>query len=116
MSTHVHQPLNVRLAQPSLDTDRYHAPRRPRRVALGLVTVAVAVASFAGLAGSVGADGPVPTEVYVVRSGDTLWEIAAPVTAPGDDVRATIAEIVELNDLRGAGLSVGQELRVPIAP
>ncbi len=114
MSTHVHEPPTVRLTRPT--NDGLRAPRLPRRVALGLVTVAVALGSFAGLAGSVGADGPTPTEAYVVRSGDTLWEIAAPITRPGDDVRATIIEIVELNGLEGAGLSVGQELRLPIAP
>lgn len=114
MSTHVHHPPTVRLARPTNDASR--APWIPRRVALGLVTVAVAIASFTGLAGSVGADGPVPTEAYVVRSGDTLWEIAAPITRPGDDVRSTIAEIVDLNGLDGASLSVGQELRLPVVP
>lgn len=114
MSTHVHHPPTVRLARPTNDASR--APWIPRRVALGLVTVAVAIAAFAGFAGSVGADGPVATEAYVVRSGDTLWEIAAPITQPGDDVRVTIAEIIALNELEGAGLLVGQELRLPVAP
>ena len=115
MTTHSNPPLAIRPARPPLGPSR-RAPWLPRRVVLGLVTVAVAIASFAGLAGSVGADGPVPTEAYVVRSGDTLWAVAAPITPPGDDVRATIAEIVELNGLDGAGLSVGQELLLPVAP
>lgn len=114
MTTHTHQPFGLQPAR------RHHSGRRtpwlPHRVALGLVTVAIAIGSFVGLTAGVGADGPVPTEAYVVRSGDSLWAIAAPITAPGDDVRATIAEIVELNHLDGAGLVVGQELRLPLAP
>lgn len=114
MTAHTHQSLGLQPARRPYPIRR--TPWLPRRVVLGLVTVAIAVASFAGLTAGVGADGPVPTEAYVVRSGDTLWAIAAPLTAPGDDVRATIAEIVALNGLDGAGLSVGQELRLPVDP
>ena len=48
--------------------------------------------------------------VYVVKSGDSLWEIAK--AKLGDATRYT--EIVELNGLaNGATLSIGQELKLP---
>ena len=48
--------------------------------------------------------------VYVVKSGDSLWEIAK--SQLGDATR--YAEIVELNGLsKGATLSIGQELKLP---
>jgi nucleoid-associated protein YgaU len=48
----------------------------------------------------------------VVRSGQTLWGIAAKVD-PGADPRVIIPQIVELNSLRGTAISVGQVLWVP---
>ena len=49
-------------------------------------------------------------KVYVVKSGDSLWEIAK--SQLGDATRYT--EIVELNGLgAGATLSIGQELKMP---
>jgi nucleoid-associated protein YgaU len=48
----------------------------------------------------------------VVRSGQTLWGIAAQVD-PNADPRVVIPQIVELNSLRGTSISVGQVLWVP---
>lgn len=57
-------------------------------------------------------DGPVASFV-TVSSGQTLWQIAGAV-APGQDRRATVARIIELNDLRSARIAAGQQLAVPI--
>lgn len=56
---------------------------------------------------------PVPTRTVVVGAGDTLWEIAADVAAPGE-VRSMVHRIEKLNALPGASLRVGQELAVPL--
>jgi nucleoid-associated protein YgaU len=48
----------------------------------------------------------------VVEPGDTLWSIAASV-ADGEDVRAVIDRIQELNGLEGSGLVPGQVLQLP---
>lgn len=56
--------------------------------------------------------GPEP-EVVTVKPGETLWDIAGRVD-PDRDVRDTVAEITELNDISDAGtLRVGAEIAVP---
>ena len=49
----------------------------------------------------------------VVEQGDTVWSIAGEVAGPGQDVRAVVDAIQELNDLEGSALVVGQVLRLP---
>jgi nucleoid-associated protein YgaU len=48
----------------------------------------------------------------VVERGDTLWAIASSVAGDGD-VRDVIAEIVELNALKGGAIEPGQVLQLP---
>jgi LysM repeat protein len=55
----------------------------------------------------------VQTRTVEVGAGDTLWEIASDVSAPGQ-VRETMHQIRELNALTGPGLTVGQEIAVPV--
>ena len=57
-------------------------------------------------------EGPPPTVPYVVRPGDTLWEIAGTLDAERD-IRAVIDDLMELNDLRSPSLWPGQQLRLP---
>lgn len=53
------------------------------------------------------------TSTHVVGAGETLWEIAAEHTAPGGDVRATLYDIRQMNDLSSSVLGLGQALTVP---
>lgn len=77
-----------------------------------LVAVAVAVA-FAGVSVATAEKGePAPTDVIVVGTGATLWDIAA-TRAEDGDVRAMISTIQELNHLEGGMLVAGQRLLVP---
>ena len=48
-----------------------------------------------------------------VGPGDTLWEIAVDA-APSGQVRDMVRQIQELNALSGPGLTVGQEIAVPV--
>ena len=65
------------------------------------------------LASSVMAAGPEPATVdYRVRSGDTLWTIAAEV-ADDSDVRGIIAQIRDINDLDSSLIVPGQVLEIP---
>ena len=48
-----------------------------------------------------------------VQPGETLWALAERETAAGGDVQATVDQIIAVNHLPGAELSVGQKLRVP---
>ena len=93
--------------------------RFPSRI-LVLLTVVV-VASFLLLASAVQAtDTPgeataLPeTTRHKVVVGDTLWDIAAEATDPGEDVRATVYDIKRLNGLDGSLIRPGQVLLVPV--
>ena len=93
--------------------------RRARRlgVVLGLA-VGVALGSWMGSAVAVaGGDGDglrlAGGSSVVVHPGDTLWSIAAGVAGDGDDIRAVIADIRELNDLTDAVVVPGQVLALP---
>jgi LysM repeat protein len=77
-------------------------------LALALAAVAVLIAAPASQAGDpVGAP---PT--VVVRSGDTLWAIAARY-APSRDPFATIDEIRRLNGLSDYTIQAGQRITLP---
>jgi predicted Zn-dependent protease len=48
-----------------------------------------------------------------VRSGDTLWGLAADRTAQGGNVQDTIDRIAGVNHLAGATIVPGQRLNIP---
>ena len=55
----------------------------------------------------------VPVAVQtIVHRGDTLWSVARRI-APDRDAREVVAELRQLNALRGATLLVGQQLLLP---
>ena len=91
--------------------------RRARRlgVVFGL-TVGVALGSWVGSAVAGGDEGGLRLageSSVIVHPGDTLWSIAAAVAGEGDDVRAVIADIRELNELPDAVVVPGQVLVLP---
>jgi LysM repeat protein len=79
-----------------------------------LVAVAVAVAFAGGSVATAEKGQPVPTDVIVVGTGVTLWDIAS-ARAEGGDVREVMSTIQRLNHLEGGLLVAGQQLRVPAA-
>jgi nucleoid-associated protein YgaU len=92
--------------------------RLTRRGRVVVWALAVAIAAGVGLsAQSAGAEAPgaaLPVETHVVAPGETLWQIAGEVAAPGADLRDVVADLVELNGLGDAGLQAGQEILVPL--
>ena len=56
---------------------------------------------------------PVETIDYEVRSGDSLWSIADTVAEGGQDLRAVVATIRNLNDLSTAVIQPGDVLELP---
>lgn len=89
--------------------------RRGRRVVVGL---AAALAVTIGLsAPGAQADGPgaaTAVTAHTVAAGETLWEIAASVVGPGQDVRDVVDVIADLNGIVGGGLQAGQQVLVPV--
>lgn len=53
-------------------------------------------------------------ELICVESGDSLWTIAKNAGKPGDDVRKTIYDICELNQISGDMIHPGDELLIPV--
>ena len=78
-----------------------------------LIPIVALVATFLLLGGRGEASTPSITVEHRVASGDTLWDLAVGITAPGEDVRATIDRIEELNGLTSSALRPGQVLLLP---
>lgn len=63
------------------------------------------------------ANEPVPATQYrlcIVQEGETLWDIASEVTPNSRDVRETIDEIKEKNEIGTGYIYEGQRLQVPV--
>ena len=95
---------------------RVRLTRRGRAVAL-LVFVGLALSvllTLGGFSAVASLDGgtPVPVRVVTVQPGDTLYDIASDIAAPGE-IRETVLKIQELNSLPSASLEEGQKLAVP---
>lgn len=54
-------------------------------------------------------------ERHVVAPGETLWQIAATITEPGEDVRDVVGDLVRLNALPDSSLLAGQTIVVPVS-
>ncbi len=82
-----------------------------------VLLIAAVIVFFLLLPSGVGADNEAhPTGVHLVRSGETLWSIAARHTPEGGDVWATVFTIKSLNQLEGSGIQAGVHLIVPLLP
>lgn len=90
--------------------------RRGRVVVTALaVCLALAAGSVAQHASARTPGEAVPVAVYTVAGGETLWHIASGLTEPGEDVRETVALLMQLNGLASGALDAGQQLLVPAA-
>ncbi|MGZ4428606.1 MAG: LysM peptidoglycan-binding domain-containing protein [Nocardioidaceae bacterium] len=79
---------------------------------LGLLMATLVV--FGARSAATGEPGtPVRTHTVQVGEGDTLWEIASRVAAPGQ-TREMVLKIEELNALSSAALREGQRIAVPV--
>lgn len=90
-------------------------------VAARFYRIVIALVVFLGVAGGApqvyqalasGTSQAKVTEVIVER-GDTLWDIAGRYAKPGEDIRAKVFKIQELNGFTGKYLQPGQTLRIP---
>ena len=51
---------------------------------------------------------------YTVQKQDTLWTIASDITLEDANIRNTIIDIKEINELEDATIYVGQTIKLPI--
>ncbi|HJV05657.1 MAG TPA: LysM peptidoglycan-binding domain-containing protein [Actinomycetota bacterium] len=90
---------------------------RVRRGRAAVLVGLVAVALLGGRAVG-GVPGPssesAPVERYLVRPGDTLWEIARVRLGPEADPRPFVDRIRELSGLETSVLRAGEVLLVPL--
>lgn len=92
----------------------------PTRVVVLLTSISLAlVLLLAGAKAALAADTPVTPTVtatveHTVVVGDTLWDIAAVYTDPGDDLRDTIYDIRVANGMPDSIVRTGQVLVIPL--
>lgn len=88
---------------------------RRGRVVVVLAVLLVILGGLVALGPSVLAMGEPAGEpvTMTVQPGETLWDLAGRIN-PDGDVRSTVEDIAELNDISDAGtLQIGTELVVP---
>jgi LysM repeat protein len=78
-------------------------------ISITVVVVLLLLASAGSASGEV-----TDTYDYRVKSGDTLWEIAAEHGPDGVDRRRIVAVIEKINDLATSGLQAGQVIEIPV--
>lgn len=92
--------------------DRWERQRRLAVAVASALVVAIALVIYLGSTAYGGTGGGAP-ETVTVRSGDTVWSIAAS-HSEGGDLRERVDAIVSANHLAtGAALRPGQTLVVP---
>lgn len=108
-------PSAPRVPAAAAPVGRVRLTRRGRAL-VTLVFLGALLAGMISLGGwataSLSGGTPEPVQVVEVQSGDTLYDLAARVAAPGD-VREMVYRIQELNSLPGAQIAEGQRLAVP---
>jgi len=87
--------------------------RRGRVVLVLLAAVLLLLAARVGVAVASAPGEPVEVRVHVVTTGETLWELAQGVAAPGEDLRDVVNGLAELNGLSSSGLQAGQKILLP---
>ncbi len=80
------------------------------------VCLIISIFGIGSLLGYFDASGIQPKDLksVVVRSGDTVWQIAADNTQPGTDVRLLVDQICIINGIKDANIRPGQIIMVPV--
>lgn len=86
------------------------------RLVVLVVIVAAVVWAGARVANATADRSAVSERVYVVRAGDTLWQIAGDAYGHARDLRPLIYDIERRNGMSSADIAPGQRLVLPPAP
>lgn len=58
---------------------------------------------------------PVNYTTIYVKSGDSVWSIAAAYSTPKDDIRDLVSDIIKINGLsKNVQITPGQALKIPL--
>lgn len=89
--------------------------RRGRVLVWVLALLVVATLSFSGGRALASTESSVTqTETVRVETGQTLWDFAAELAEPGEDVRDLVVLLKDLNGMGSARLIAGQSLELPV--
>ena len=95
---------------------------RGRAVARLAVITSLSILLLSGFAALTGASAgstdtaiPTPYIKVSVKPGETLWSIAGSIQSDGD-LRAVVADILEINNLKNPELQAGQKIYIPTRP
>lgn len=83
-----------------------------KRMAITLSTIVVGLVLLLPSTGDASSVEPGAGATYVVRPGDTLWEIAA-ASAPQGDHRSAVDTLMAMNGLDSSLIVPGQQLVLP---
>jgi hypothetical protein len=91
--------------------------RLTRRGRLVTVLLALAVAVPTGVFGAQAVAGTpaeaVEVQLHTVAPGETLWQFARNLAAPGQDLREVVRDLRELNGMETSALRAGQVVAIP---
>ena len=91
---------------------RVEAQRRAVASVLAVVLAGILFFLATGPEGNALASRSEAPKAVTLQSGDTLWDIAERYAAPGQDPRAYVHSLIEINDL-GPVPQVGERLKLP---
>ncbi|RMI08915.1 LysM peptidoglycan-binding domain-containing protein [Cellulomonas triticagri] len=112
----VTRPAVTRSAAPQAGTSRPAPLRLTRRGRAVVVLLGLLLAVAGVMGGRAVADGPeraLEVVSHPVASGETLWQIASDIAAPGEDVRDVVLALQDLNGMSSASLQAGEVILLP---
>lgn len=109
-----YEPAGARTIAGRLGLAGLRITRRGRVVLVLLAMLLVAPMATWGATAVASSPGePVEVRVHAVQPGETLWGYAEEVARPGEDVRAAVARLQELNQMSSGTVRVGELLLLP---
>lgn len=112
--TSIETPPVAQVAQTPAPVRKYRLTVRGQKVMVAAgFALAVGLGALVGSFLNTGGSAAEQTATVTVENGDSLWSIAAGVSAPGQDLRPVVRQIADLNSLENDVIATGQTLIIP---
>lgn len=110
--------MSTAVMNPRLTAPRLRLTRRGRAVLTTLAAIPLIIAALTfglngGMATATSTSSSTAFHYVTVEAGQSLWQLALEI-APSADPRDVIADVVQLNQLSGSDVQVGQRLAIPV--